>query len=138
MQVDKFLPLYKKHGKLVCVYFLKSMDNIVYIGSTTHPYNRVYAHTISDKVFDSVEIMPCDIDNRYKVEANEIQKHKPKYNKNMPRPETQIKNAVALNPNIDKLLTEIVNKRTVAHELINSKVGVVAELIMAAHRKEVK
>ena len=48
------------------------------------------------------------------------------------------KNAVALNPNIDKLLTEIVNKRTVAHELINSKVGVVAELIMTAHRKEVK
>tara|TARA_R110000772_G_scaffold139209_2_gene248316 strand:- start:9 stop:164 length:156 start_codon:yes stop_codon:yes gene_type:complete len=47
-------------------------------------------------------------------------------------------NAVALNPNIDNLLKEIVKGRVANDSLINNKVSVVADLIMKAHKKECK
>ena len=47
-------------------------------------------------------------------------------------------NAVALNPNIDKLLKEIVKSRLDNNSLINNKIGVVADLIIKAHKKECK
>tara|TARA_R110000764_G_scaffold40652_3_gene90843 strand:- start:41 stop:196 length:156 start_codon:yes stop_codon:yes gene_type:complete len=47
-------------------------------------------------------------------------------------------NAVALNPNIDTLLKEIVKGRVANDSLINNKVSVVADLIMKAHKKECK
>ena len=48
------------------------------------------------------------------------------------------KNAVALNPNIDKLLKEIVARMVQDGSFIDSKVKVVADLIMKAHKKVCK
>ncbi len=47
-------------------------------------------------------------------------------------------NAVAVNPNIDKLLKEIVQHRKSNNSLTDNKVKVVADLIMKAHKKEIK
>lgn len=47
-------------------------------------------------------------------------------------------NAVALNPNIDRLLKEIVKSRVGSGSLIDNKVKVVADLIMKTHKKECK
>ena len=47
-------------------------------------------------------------------------------------------NAVSLNPNIDKLLKELVQHRKDSGSLVDNKVKVVADLIMKAHKKEVK
>jgi hypothetical protein len=48
------------------------------------------------------------------------------------------KNAVALNPNIDKLLNELVTQRRFDGSLIDNKVKIIADLIMKAHKKECK
>lgn len=48
------------------------------------------------------------------------------------------KNAVAINPNIDKLLIELVKHRKDSDSLVDNKVKVVADLIIKAHKKEVK
>jgi len=48
------------------------------------------------------------------------------------------KNAVALNTNIDKLLNELVKHRKDSGSFVDNKVKVVADLIMKAHKKEVK
>ena len=47
-------------------------------------------------------------------------------------------NAVAVNPNIDKLLNELVKHRKDIGSLTDNKVKVIAELVMKAHKKEVK
>jgi len=47
-------------------------------------------------------------------------------------------NAVALNPNIAKLLAELVNHRVDNNSFVDNKVKVVADLIMKAHKKECK
>ena len=48
------------------------------------------------------------------------------------------KNAVAVNPNIDKLLIELVKHRRKTGSLVDNKVKIVADLIMKAHKKEIK
>lgn len=47
-------------------------------------------------------------------------------------------NAVALNANIDKLLKELSVARKDSNPLVSSKVSIVADLIMKAHKKECK
>jgi len=47
-------------------------------------------------------------------------------------------NTVALNKNIAKLLTELVDQRVKDNSFVDSKVKVVADLIMKAHKKEIK
>ena len=47
-------------------------------------------------------------------------------------------NAVALNANIDKLLKELSITRKDSNHLVSSKVSIVADLIMKAHKKECK
>ena len=47
-------------------------------------------------------------------------------------------NAFALNKNIAKLLSELVDHRVNNDSLVDNKVKVVADLIMKAHRKECK
>lgn len=47
-------------------------------------------------------------------------------------------NAVALNTNIDKLLKELVRSRKDSGSLVDNKVKVVADLIMKAHKKEIR
>ena len=44
---------------------------------------------------------------------------------------------VKLNPNVDKLLSEIASKRKKEGKLNSTKQAVVAELIMISHKKEV-
>ena len=45
---------------------------------------------------------------------------------------------VGLNPNVDRLLNEIVGKRKAAGELNSTKQAVIAELVMNQHKKECK
>ncbi len=47
-------------------------------------------------------------------------------------------NAVALNPNVAKLLIELVEYRVNSNSLVDNKVKVVADLIIKAHKKECK
>ena len=48
------------------------------------------------------------------------------------------KNAVAINANIDRLLTELVKHRKKSDSFVDNKVKVVADLIMKAHKREIK
>ena len=48
------------------------------------------------------------------------------------------KNAVAINANIDRLLTELVKRRKDSNSFVDNKVKVVADLIMKAHKREIK
>ncbi len=43
---------------------------------------------------------------------------------------------VKLNPNVDKLLTEVSEKRKKQGELNSTKQAIVAELVMSQHKKE--
>ena len=45
---------------------------------------------------------------------------------------------VKLNPNVDRLLSELSAKRKEAGELNSTKQSVVAELVMSQHKKECK
>lgn len=45
---------------------------------------------------------------------------------------------VKLNPNVDRLLTEVASKRKEEGKLNSTKQAVVAEMIMAVHKKECK
>jgi len=47
-------------------------------------------------------------------------------------------NAVALNPNIARLLSEIVTQRVQDGSFVDNRVKVVADLIIKTHKKEVK
>lgn len=47
-------------------------------------------------------------------------------------------NTVGMNKNIAKLLTELVDQRVDEGSLVDNRVKVVADLIMKAHKKEVK
>ena len=48
------------------------------------------------------------------------------------------KNEVAINKNVDILLTELVKHRKDTNSLVDNKVKVVADLIIKAYKKEVK
>ena len=48
------------------------------------------------------------------------------------------KNAVALNANTNKLLDQICSKRSSEYDRVGTKVAIVEELIVKAHKKECK
>lgn len=48
------------------------------------------------------------------------------------------KNAVALNPHVDKLLKELVANNVATGSFIDTKIKVVADLIIKAHKREMK
>ena len=48
------------------------------------------------------------------------------------------KNAVALNPSIDKLLKELVAHHVANGSFVDTKIKVVADLIIKAHKREIK
>lgn len=64
-----------------CIYILKKGRKVVYVGHTArpNPFSRIMQH-YGEKDFDSVNIMPCKLDNILKEEANMIRRHNPKYN----------------------------------------------------------
>lgn len=62
---------------MMYVYKLMDGDDVVYVGKTSNPQQRMAQHKV-DKVFDSVFVSQCsDVD---KVEKELIGYHKPKYN----------------------------------------------------------
>ena len=48
------------------------------------------------------------------------------------------KNAVALNANTNKLLDELCTKRSLEYDRTRTKVAIVEDLIIKAHKKEIK
>lgn len=67
-----------------CIYKLYNQDVIVYIGqSSNSAYCRIGKH-LEDKVFDSFEIINCDINLLNEVEAELIIINNPKYNTIVP------------------------------------------------------
>ena len=46
-------------------------------------------------------------------------------------------NAIGINGHTEKLLNEIVDQRKKDGSLVTSKVGIIAELVKVAHKKEV-
>lgn len=63
------------------IYFLKELDNIVYVGLTTSLYRRISFH-VNDKIFDTVEYLEVPANNATFIEYYFIKKYLPKYNKN--------------------------------------------------------
>ena len=61
------------------VYFLLNGDEVVYVGQTKNGLTRPFSH--KDKVFDSVIIKFCDIEQLDGFEDEYIIKYKPRYNK---------------------------------------------------------
>ncbi len=67
------------------IYFLIDRGEVVYVGQSENVANRIYQHSIEEKkVFDSVDIIECEIKNLNDYEAEAIVIHSPKYNFRMP------------------------------------------------------
>lgn len=102
--------IYVKNGS--CIYKLYDEDTIVYVGqSAINAYGRIGNH-LKDKVFDSFEIINCDINTLNEIEAELIIQNKPKYNSTIPNNSKWIskniaKNKLNLNKNrFNKLLSD--------------------------------
>jgi len=66
-----------------CVYFLVDQGEIVYVGQTGHPQNRVKQHA-RKKIFNQVAILALDESERTRAEAIYIEGINPKYNRTSP------------------------------------------------------
>lgn len=140
MKTDDFLSLHKSTGDCSCVYFLKDKGDIVYIGSTNYPHQRVKAHTNSDKVFDDVSIMSCSNDEeKVSLERNLIRKHLPLYNKLVLKEcSTFNKTTIQLHLLTGKKLKEISDKRKANAEYPSKQTEILTEYINKLHAKECK
>jgi hypothetical protein len=65
--------------KTVFVYFLLDGDEVVYVGQTKNGMSRPLQHT--DKVFDSIYVIYCDVSELDYLEDKYMTKYRPKYNK---------------------------------------------------------
>jgi hypothetical protein len=65
-------------------YLLIDNDEIVYVGKSATPKQRVGTHQYSDKNFDSYYIVSCNEEELQDLEAKYIFKYHPKYNKIIP------------------------------------------------------
>lgn len=80
-----------------CIYKLYNNGTIVYIGqSSSNAYCRIGNH-LEDKVFDSYEIINCDISLLNETEADFILSIKPQYNSTIPGNNKWISKNVAKN-----------------------------------------
>lgn len=68
----------KDDFKISGIYFLLRRNKIVYIGRTINLINRIYQH--SEKNFDSIRIIKCNIDRLEHYEIRLIRYFQPKYN----------------------------------------------------------
>tara|TARA_R110000772_G_C12972304_1_gene404800 strand:+ start:50 stop:523 length:474 start_codon:yes stop_codon:yes gene_type:complete len=73
-----------KNTDICGVYLLLDKGSVVYVGSSDYIPSRVYSHTLSEKVFDSVDYICCERDKKASLEALTIIKHNPKYNLELP------------------------------------------------------
>lgn len=108
---DNFIDL--TNVPLVFVYLLTLKDEVVYVGQTTKGLSRCYHHIFhSEKVFDNIQVFPCDeVDLDY-FESFYIIKYNPIYNKILDNPGIFKLNSVV--PRINKMLTTkkpITNKK---------------------------
>jgi len=68
-----------------CIYFLILNNEIVYVGQSVTPINRIYAHaTDKTKNFDSYVLIECDLDKLDFYETEYIIKFNPIYNQQLP------------------------------------------------------
>lgn len=65
--------------KTVFVYFLLDGGEVVYVGQTKNGMSRPLQHT--DKVFDSIYVIYCDVSELDYLEDKYMTKYRPKYNK---------------------------------------------------------
>lgn len=80
------------------IYALLYNRVVVYVGQSTVPLNRIYAHRslrsrkapawlpIKGMLFDEVHVLPCTVDRLNEVEAALIDLYKPKYNVKLKTP----------------------------------------------------
>jgi excinuclease UvrABC nuclease subunit len=66
------------------IYLLINNDEIIYIGKSLTPKQRVGIHQYSNKKFDSYYIISCNEEELRDLEAKYIFKYHPKHNKIMP------------------------------------------------------
>lgn len=60
--------------------------DVVYVGQSSNVANRIYQHSIEEKkIFDSVKIIDCKIENLNDYEAEAIVDFNPKYNFRIPK-----------------------------------------------------
>lgn len=86
-----------------------------------------------------VSIMTCSKKDKLRLEGELIRKHLPLYNKLVPKkdnPDKPKEALVALNANTNKLLDELCAKRPSEYDRVRTKVSIVEELIVKAHKKE--
>lgn len=92
MELKELLTLKKDINKKdfnPCIYFLFKGNKVVYVGQSKNGIARVFSHTIPDlegfkKIFDGYAMIQCELSELNNIEAINIVKHKPKYNKAMP------------------------------------------------------
>jgi len=74
--------------KVDSIYFLLSGQQVVYVGQSIRPYNRIFHHGWKRKIeFDKYVIVPlCDLpfDDLDSAEAHFISRHRPKHNQTIP------------------------------------------------------
>lgn len=89
-------------AKRLYIYFLFYENNIVYIGSSSHPKSRLYAHKASsEKEFDSFSFIVVPIRFAglgHKIECLYINTYKPKYNKAFVHIHANTRDYVAIDP----------------------------------------
>lgn len=73
-----------------CIYFLFKGNEVVYVSQSKNGIARVMSHSLESdngarKAFDGYAMVHCEIDQLNDMEALNIIKHKPKYNKEMPK-----------------------------------------------------
>lgn len=66
------------------IYLLIDNSKVVYVGQTTSIQKRIYAHTTSQKIFDSFAIKST-VSNSNNEESELIFRYSPKYNKSLPQ-----------------------------------------------------
>ena len=70
------------------IYFLISLDTIVYVGQTINLKNRLEQHWRSDKGWNRYFFVRCKKEDLNRMEAYYILKFRPKYNIAIPRGES--------------------------------------------------
>ena len=166
MGIDEFIQLFKDE-ECHCVYRLINDDGIViYVGSTSSPSNRIYAHSRSDKEFSTIEftVYPSFHDLA-KNEALQIIEYAPILNttvpstpelitlkkaqetitadmrrltRNLPHLFCRGKTSYLSTPDFNELRNEVINEALRKVKEINSRQSVVNELIMAKYKKVTK
>lgn len=76
----------KKNYQVSGIYYLIKGDEIVYVGQARNIFSRISTHIMEkEKDFDYCTVISIPYENLSEVETEEIFKHRPIYNTNIPR-----------------------------------------------------